>query len=279
MLPATTLVLPTEKPTRRVWSVSAAHVHSQCPRRWSYLYGPHQIRLRPLPTDRVTDRQLGGVLHHAIGAAYREADRQARADVLAYPPGGTMEHYLGQARAALNEMWVNDRLPRSGEAAAQVANRAVHLLGDLLAAQPVPPRGAIVEVETRHTLVTSNGLPFVIVPDLVLGIEGGLLVRDWKLGDVSARDPERAYQLCVYVAGLAAVHPTAQRFIGEFYSISKRSSVQATIGPMAVARALDWLEATAEQAEAEDDPAPKPGPQCSDCPFRELCPGPAQLAA
>lgn len=274
---ATTVTSPRDI-TGRVWSFSAAHTYAaECPRKWSYVHGPHKIRMVDTKVGLTAKR--GTVMHAAVRAAYRQADLDGRMRPAMYPQIGTMIAFHETARTALNAAWVNQNLPLEGSTAAELAHEVSEALRELLESQPLPPARGIAEVEERHYLLSPDGLPFVIAPDLVLHDHprGTLRVRDWKYGDISSRDPERNHQLNLYVMGLAAVYPKARRFVTEFYSMSRRTCVSTVADPDRVMASMRWLEETAARAEADQDPTPAPGPHCTYCPFERICPGPRSV--
>lgn len=263
---ATTLATADQVGKRRVWSYSPAHEFGICPRRESYRNGPHRVRMVRHSTAAML---RGTVLHAAVGAAYSAAADEARLRPNTYPTSGTMVRYRDRAEQALAHAWMTNGKAGSSE----TAQEAVGTLIDLLSSQPIPSLDSIVEVESSHLLMTSSGLPFTIKPDLVLRTSHGLLLRDWKFGDVSDRDPATDHQLNLYVAGLSAVYPEAEAFTLEFFSMSRRQANSAQADPEAAARSVAWLERIAARAEADTERAPRPSAErCGFCAFRVICP-------
>lgn len=259
----------TEPTTRRTWSVTAARTYATCPRQWSYRAGPHYTRM----IDRVTPvhRKRGRALHDAIGAAWQACQQEASANPDGYPTpeaGETMLRYREAAEKALNVAWTAHTLPRD----AGLAQATLGTLLELLGREPVPVAWSVAEVEAEHRFTTAAGLPVVIRPDLVFSTADGMVIRDWKYGNVAARVPATDHQLNVYVVGLAHRYPQVRRFDIEFRSISGATVVSARAQPEQAAAALNWLEATAQTAEADTVCEPRPSDECGWCPFRPICP-------
>lgn len=272
-----TIVSPLETPTRRPWSVTAGRQYGLCPRQWSYNHGPHQMRL--IDTRRHIPKARGIVLHAALRAAYKAADTEGRERPIDVPKGASMARYWFEAKKAANAAWVYSGLPMPDDddpKAGPLAHQILDVLRQLLESLPIPAPHSIAEVEKRHMLVSSSGLPFVVGPDLVLHVgDDGLIIRDWKYGDVTKRtgaEVRRDYQLNLYAVGLSAIYPRVRRFFLELYSISRRDRVYVEADSGCAVATLDWLESTAERAEADAECAPRPGDHCGDCPFRSLCP-------
>lgn len=256
-----------DAPPERVWSISAAHLYRQCPRRWSYRYGPHRVPARDTAGVPLHKAQ-GIVLHGALAAAYRAADAE-----LSDTPGGLagarMDRYWAPARAELGRTWTASGMPSDPN----VARETVALLRGALAALAVPARGALYAIERKITRRTPGGVPVVAYPDLAMWVRRGVLrIRDWKTGAVTMADVLASQQLPVYGFLLADADPAVRDVEIELHSIRHGTSQVHALTEAEAVEAVTRLEVTAERADADDQCEPDPGPACVDCPFIRICP-------
>lgn len=261
----------TTETREREWSVSAAALYRDvCPRQWSYRHGPHKLPPAPRSSSPTPIHLARGkILHAGIAAAYTEAARE-----LATTPGGLagarMSRYATAARRAIGQAWEAEGQPGDSDDVLEI----LALMRDLLISRPVPARHGIYAVERRIRARLDSGRAVVAIPDLVLRTgKGTVRVVDWKTGAIDGpAETLRSQQLLVYAWLIAAADHSVTAVEIELHSIRRAIGHPVTPTPAQVADAVNRLDRTAARAEADTECAPRVGPHCTGCPFRQVCP-------
>lgn len=235
--------------------MSSCSEYERCPRRYRYGYVDRLGEDRPVPASW----RHGSAVHSALEAAYR-----------AHVPGEPLDATETIAVDALRDAWISEGLADDPEwrARSEAMVRTVLAKNRLHADQ-------ILGVECGFRADADSGLHFTGFADLVLRRDATTVeIVDHKITRY-ASDEETLQgdpQLNLYAWFARREWPWSTRVLATHHYPVLDQTVTVEITHASMGQAVARLAAIATQAEADASFVPRPGPECSNCPWISRCP-------
>jgi putative RecB family exonuclease len=250
-------VVPASRP--RWHSVSSCSEYERCPRRYRYAYVDRLGEDRPVPASW----RHGSAVHSALEAAYR-----------AHVPGEPLGATETIAVNALCDAWISEGLADDPEwrARSEGMVRTV-LANDRLHADQ------ILGVEHGFRADAENGLHFTGFADLVLRRDATTVeIVDHKVTRYASDEAtlQNDPQLNLYAWFARREWPWSTHVLATHHYPVLDQIVTVEITDSSMTQAVARLTEIATQAEADTSFVPRPGPECSNCPWISRCPAHAQ---
>lgn len=261
----------------RPLSYSGFKTYAECPLRWKFLY------IDELPQAPRSYFSFGRSVHSALEAlvapmvpaagARGETSRQRQRTLRDFDrPRGALPAPIGldELLRAYETTWVKEGYSRPDE-----ERRYFELGRDLLTRYyrqfvANPPRPLAVEEDLTAEV---EGLPVHGILDRIDELpSGGLEILDYKTSkELSLRDTEESDQLTLYQLLVEKNYSAPVEALTLYHLRSLTALTSPARNESAVADLTVRLGEVADGIRAEDH-EPKPGPYCSRCEFRHLCP-------